>query len=490
MTIVQWVNLEKDEAYAKDSDIGSVDRCGALSLKALFEKDGVPLNFTVRAVPSGGDNVEYNEEEQKRNPNFRMPTEVIGLGSEKEVLLEDSVKLPAAGGNKYKLEAKDANGTTVESVEVEAKRKLYYQVLTMDDANVPAYSLAFLEEHAKKHFIKLQKSGEEGSIPYFKTITEENQLLFAKKVFEAYSIDEPLKKVGVVAVFSDYIADPGVAEINQSYVVGASPLSGQCVPEDQTAVRLIIEPSALIVDCERYLWYGLDDTDDAAKKWMIRVEVTFTDAATDLSETHSIPSDNVSVREDIKGFSHGGHRVIKIARDDNINTLLAKVKGTFTLSLELQVEGSWTNGFSWQPWRDERRLITCARRVRWEDMEDHTNKYTWVHEVGHRFGMVAYGDREEIPHFEKLPDASPDFYSDATGVNYAGHRGPHCGKGAVYDSDDDSWSGKPECVMFGADGVGNYVVGPDGVEEYEESHAPDYYCEDCEPIVRKLDLSK
>lgn len=467
MTIVQWVNLEKDEAYAKDSDIGSVDRCGALSLKALFEKDGVPLNFTVRAVPSGGDNVQYNEEEQKRNPNFRMPTEVIGLGSEKEVLLEDSVKLPAAGGNKYKLEAKDANGTTVESVEVEAKRKLYYQVLTMDDANgsVPAYSLAPMESHAEQHYIKLQKTGAQGKLPYRKTISMHpggNAADFARDVRAAYNIDDLHKKVGFAAVFSDYIAGWADYEVAEVVALGASSAS-------------IVSAKNVTVTSNFDLWYGLDDANDAAQEWLVDAVAEFSDPASGSSQTYFIPRENVSIAGP-KYHSYGGYRKVSIARDEGLNRLLGNTQGTVTFTLELKVVGGWTNGFSWRPWRDELRLITCSKRPAWEDMSNKTKEYTWNHEVGHRFGMVAYGNRSDLPDFGNLPDGPPELYNNADGLNYGGHRGAHCGKGATYDSGTDWWSGQPECVMFGANGIAGH-------------HAPKEYCGDCAPIVRKLDLS-
>ena len=46
MAIVQWVNLEKDDAYASDPDIGNKDRCGALEVKSTFKKPDIPLTYT------------------------------------------------------------------------------------------------------------------------------------------------------------------------------------------------------------------------------------------------------------------------------------------------------------------------------------------------------------------------------------------------------------------------------------------------------------
>ncbi len=468
MAIVQWVNLEKEDVYAQDSDIGSVDRCGPISLKTFFEKEGVPLNFTVRAVPSGDDNVVYSQAEQKRNPNFKMPNEVTGLGSEKEVLLKDAVVLPAAGGNKYKLEAKDANGVTVSSVEVEVKRKLYYQILKMDDTNgsVTAYSLAPMKSHAAQHFITLQEAGTAGKVPYRKTISMHpggNSVDFAREVRAAYNLDGALKKVGFAAVFSDYIAGWDDHEVSEVVVLGA------CSP------GAVVTVTTVTVASNFDLWFGLDDADDAAGKWLTDAVAEFSDPVTGASQTYFIPRANVSVTGSTY-HAHGGYREITITRDAGLDRLLSQPKGLVTFTLELKIVGGWTNGFSWRPWSDDLQLITCSKRPQWEEMASETKEYTWNHEVGHRFGMVAYGNRSDLPSHDGLPDGPPDLYSDATGVNYGGHRGAHCGKGATYDSVRDWWSGRPGCVMFGANGIGRH-------------HAPKEYCGDCSPIVRKLDLS-
>ena len=103
-------------------------------------------------------------------------------------------------------------------------------------------------------------------------------------------------------------------------------------------------------------------------------------------------------------------------------------------------------------------------------MPNDTRRYTWNHEVGHRFGMTADGLRNS-------PDKPATFYSDRIdNKNYGGHRGPHCNIGTVYDEVKDTWSGVPGCVMFGANGIAN-------------NHSPEDYCEPCKKIIKKVDLS-
>ncbi len=465
MALVQWVNLEKKDIYAKDSDIDSKDRCGKLTIKATFDKDKVPLNFKAKVTPVGSKNAVYTADEEKRNPNFKMTRGAVGQSGTKQVEIEESIQLPAAGGNKYKIEAQDANGKVVSSIEVETMRKLYYQEMTMNDSNgsVAATSLSPMESHSLKHFIKLEKVGTAAKIPYKKTITMHtsgNISSFGSDVSAAFNIDADHKKVGIAAVFSDYISSMGPAVFRQTMTIGTA------IPQ------LAISPSDVVVMGTQFLWYGLDDADDLAKVWFRGGQVKHTDPKTGATLSHSITKANVEITG-TKYFTYGGHHQIKIKRDSGLNALLSKTSGTLEFVILVNIASGWTNGFSWNPGGVD--LITTAKRVAWADMPANTTEYTWNHEVGHRFGMVAYGNKKGIAGYQKLPDGPSTLYGENRGVNDKTHAGPHCEKGATYSAVS-GWSGTPACVMFGANGIGS-------------NHAPKEYCSECEPIVRKLDLS-
>lgn len=465
MAIIQWVNLGKDPAYAKDPDIGSVDRCGPLSVTTKFDKNNVPIVFTVKVSPSGGDNVTYTPAElgPGRNINFKLMKGLSDLAHSTEVILDNDIYLPAAGGNKYKVEAKDANGVMVASMEIEARRKLYYQVLTMDDANgtVPTYSLASMETHADKHFISLKKTGADGKITYRKTLAMHaggNLGQFGSDVGGAYNISAPLKKVGIAAVFSDYIASMKSSIFILPVTIGVA-------NSGVTATDVIVVGNA-------FLWHGMDDNEDASKKWLIDAAAEYSDPTTSSFQTYFIPRANINITG-AKYFPHGGYHQIKITRDAGLDALLNKSQGVIKISLEVNIVDGWTNGFSWSPGGSD--LITCAKRTQWQDMPANTQEYTWNHEVGHRFGMVAYGHRAAIGGSNKLPDGPSTLYGENRGVNDKNHQGPHCEKGATFSATT-GWSGTPLCVMFGANGIGT-------------AHSPKEYCAECTKIVRKLDLS-
>lgn len=461
MSKIQWVNLAKEDIFAEDKDVGSKQRCGALDLKITFQKDEVPLAIKVKVTDSSADNVVYTEEELTRNKNFRMTNGLSSFSNTREFTLEESIFLPAAGGNVYKIEAVDENNQIVTSEEIETRRKLFYQLMIMSDTTgqVSNYSLSSMEAHADKYFITLQKKGDLKNIDYFKTIEMQdggNLDQFGQKVDAAFDLHSSLKPLSMPAVFSNYIANKGEAEYFEDYIL------------PNTNNMILLDTNHILIGLPRYLWHGLNVNADAAKSYFISGElIGLTPTIGDL------PRETISLADvDLLGsaaYSYGGYSQLKIARNPKLDAIIKS--GAIRLSVKVNIVQGWTNGFSWS--RSGGKLITTAEKVRWEDMSKQTRTYTWNHEVGHRFGMTAHGKRSN----NTLPDEPSTLYSDSIDkINYGGHRGPHCNNGATYDPATDSWSGVPVCVMFGANGIGS-------------SHSPDDYCSICQPIVRKVDLS-
>lgn len=474
MALTQWVNLPKENIF-KDKDIDSTDRCGTITIEVEVEKADSAIAYKAKIIPSGTDDVTYNSKELSRNTNFKIQKGIGGIVDTKKIRLQN-IRLPAAGGNKYNIEVEDAAGNVVSTpVEVEAKRRLYYQVLTMDDKKgnmVPAYSLANMESHGKKYFIELEKKGTKEKVPYIKTLKtfkythpEYNLNQFATDVVKSYTIDDKYKQLGMAAVFSEYISTFKDDKIIRTVTIGTpNPLC-------------IWGTTAVTVMGDRWLWHGLDDADDAAKKWFISGYVVYTDPAKPaIREEYKIDRANVRITGKPR-FTHGGYHQVKIKIDPALQALLSKKQGQLEFTIDVNIIAGFTNGFSWNPRRGV-NLITCARRTLWTDMPANTREYTWNHEVGHRFGMTAWGNSKygNKALRDKLPDGPPTLYGENRGVNDKTHSGPHCEKGASFDAVKKKWSGTPGCVMFGANGTST-------------AHSPNDYCSECAPIVRKVDLS-
>jgi len=466
----QWVNLPKIDVF-KDSDIDSVDRCGELTIEVEVDKTDSAISYKAKITPVGSDNATYNTAELQRNPKFKLRKGVTGIVDSKKIRVE-GIGLPAAGGNKYKIEVQDAAGNVVSSsVEVETKRKLYYQKISMETGTetVPSYSLSSLETDSLQHHIEIVSKGSEVKIPYYKTVMLQangnNLNTFGASVAGAFNIDNELKKLGIAVVYSEYLAKKGQRDFIG--VIGLGTTGG--------THKARLTRTHLIITGDRYLWHGLNDTEDQNKEFFIDGAVRYTNTADATQNlTYLVRRADVDI-EGAARFSHGGYHEIKIAipAGSTLETMSNKTTGTIEVSLEVNITSGWINGFSWE--YSGAKLITCARRTLWTDMPAQTRDYTWIHEIGHRFGMVASGS-SSFTTDRSLPDAPSTLYGENRGVNDKGHSGPHCEKGATYNATSETWSGSPGCVMFGANGIGS-------------NHAPKEYCSECKPIVRKLDLS-
>lgn len=480
----QWVNLTKHEIFTKDGDGATLDRCGKITVEAMFEKANIPIGYKVKVTPVGGNNATYTKKEMHRNPNFRMTKGRVGASDDKHVLLEDSIQLPAAGGNEYIVEAKDSKGNVVKSpISVIAKRKLYYQVITMDagkgnaETTVNSYSLSAMRDDYKKYHIAIVEKGSPAKISFYKTITESNQVAFAQEVarvakFDANKLsDQDLKRVGFSAVFSNYIADMGNYTFAQTVQIGtATPYCD-------------IHQDYIVLAGDQLLWYGLDDADDQVKKYLRSgLKVKYTDQSGNV-QSILVPESEISIANVPSYFQYGGYIQLQINITPALRALLNNKSGTLDFEIDVNIVSSWTNGFQWRAYGAD--LVTVARRIEFKDMNATTIPYTWNHEVGHRLGMVAYGNKggeakykNNIKFREKkwLPDAPTTLYGENPGVNDQGHQGPHCSNGANFDGNG-TWTDQPLCVMFGANGTSEHM------------HAPKDYCDKCQPIVRKLDLS-
>ena len=189
---------------------------------------------------------------------------------------------------------------------------------------------------------------------------------FGQHVVKAFSLDKELKKVGVAAVFSEYIASMSSALIKEVVTIGI--VNPKCT---WNSVEVLLIGNA-------YLWYGLNDAEDKAKKWLINAGVEYTDPAKGEKKTYKIPRANIDIAG-TKLKTYGGYHKLKIKIDPPLQKLLSKTKGKLNFVANVHVASGWINGFSWNPGGGD--LITCARRIVWEDMPSNTQEYTWNHEV-------------------------------------------------------------------------------------------------------------
>jgi hypothetical protein len=496
MAITQWVNLEKEDAYAADSDIGSKDRCGKLTIKTLYATKNVALAVKYKLSPSGTANLTYNAAERIRNPNFKGTTGLSDTVTEVEVHLNDEFQLPAAGGNKYKVEAKDANNVVVQSTEVQVKRKLYYQFMHMEDAvdvtkKVTPYALTQLETHCTQYEIVLTKAGVDKKIPFHKCINSGaggrfTHVGFAADVASKYDLSVPQKKVGCVTVLSNYIGTFKKIPVSITHVIGG-------VANPRCSVSSGVATLQVLMGLD-FLWHGLDDEDDIAKRWFVRGAVKYTPlppppippatpapAASGTAtvappppspQTVALTAANLEIGG-TKLRTYGGHQMLTLTLGPTLLPLFSHPSGTLEIVLDINQVAGFSGGFSWGG--GGFALTTCCTKAWFEDKLQSKSSVIWNHELGHRMGMVAFGNKTTISGSRKLPDGPPTLYGENRGVNDKGHQGPHCEKGATYTAATNTWTGTPGCVLFGATAIGS-------------TDSPLDYCSECTPIAKKLDL--
>jgi len=456
----QWINLPKSDDYVADS-IKSKERLGYARLRVKFKKASL-AGFRVKVIPLGGaDHEQYSQAERNRNSNFRV--RVSGSASnnaKQEVILTKRVYLNAAGGNKYKIQAQYKKKVVESGLELESRRKLLYQVMSM--RGITAGSTTTMErafwKPDKKFFIEMKKQGPTATVDYIPCLDGTNHDTFIRSSAKGYTLKN-FKPYAFGINFVNYIATPQEIVVDREVDFTVPSKVSKWTPTDQIWTLALPAP----------LWYDLDPADDANRRWFVSCSLWFEpDDAPGTKETIGVAAGDVTPVGPAVG-PYGGHRQVsvRIAMDQVKRNLLTSRKGKFKVQLRVVCVAGFSGGFAY----NVINLIAIATKAWWEDATGDA-EYVLNHEVGHKVGMVADGKG-------RSPDSHGHLYGDQRGVNDQDHQGPHCSKGATWDASKpkgERWSGTPGCVMFGATGIGNVSSPPE-------------FCDACAPIVRKLDLS-
>lgn len=346
----QWVNLPKESKFFEDGIIE--ERCGKVTVEAFFEKKGSPIDFKVKVSPVGGDNAIYTKSERGANPNFTLRKVRSGVSDSKHVLLVDSINLPAAGGNKYSIEAKDAGGNVVKAAfELETRRKLYYQVIKMKNMTVTVGTLtSYLENEywspGKKYYIKLKEIPSKGEMPEHPNFDVPQQGNIPALAKAQYSHTKDRFCFALVLV--DQLARSKRADVSKAVTINTT----------SPTVTISVNP--------HYLWVDLDPVGTPEAVW--NFGGTFIE---NNGTSHTIPVAAITangrrkVNVDTSSLSNGAQGIIKVS---------LKLVDYFRTGLSLA-----------------KNMICVATRASWTQRADNDMKSTLVHEAGHKVGMVPGG---------------------------------------------------------------------------------------------------
>jgi len=461
--LVQWVNLPVDPKFVTENG-DSTKRFGPASFRVNFSgEDLATFRWRLEKDPGDSDFIDYSPAEQGRNGRFA--TMVCGAqtnNSQQEATCNDEIQLPAAGDNVYILKAKRGDEEVKSSNKLTAKRRLYYQLVTMQQVSACGVQdlVDLLWGQSDKFAVQMIEK-DVAEIPLLETIERNaargearSKYGLIREVAREYSLGD-LHPYSLPIVFVRHIAESIVKKIE--FTETLPPLS---LPSGT--------PSPLKIHLKergrtRYLWQELVPEEDAMNgglgNWFRGGSVELVSGESQ-EQPRTIERDQIICWGPDKGPLGGkSHVMIEFDSDFHRRHVGSQVRVTLDLKLVQTFLGGYCPASA--------HMIVMATRSNWKDLlPDDSTAVTaaLIHEMGHKLGMVASGSCLS-------PDRPGGFYP--TG-KYAGctHRGNHCETGATYQSDG-YWSGEPQCVMFGDD------------------RAPKTnFCSDCKPAVRKLDLHR
>lgn len=425
----QWVNLPMGDKWVDGTHAMNKDRLSQQPrIKVRFSQPGTHT-FKLKYIP-GASNVAYSAGEKGRNANFKHEVQEKPYTTDADgtKIIKVDFKISAAGMHKYQVVATDEKGVQVKSFNIETCRLVHYKEIKMLGLTSVASSLSTLETEFTKHGVTLATMGSVNMV-HMPNISDTDQATFIIKAKTAYtSSNAATKSPYVVAIaYTDHLA---VKDSNQS-VVKAGVKVGPSEPDIEIP---IIDAAGK----DKYLWNNIVP----GEKWF--VSASFLKNG-DTAGTHDI----VIAEADCTPVP-GTATVPDMCRKVKVKvTGLAAATGTLTLKVNWvnRMRGGLSVGGN---------LICVCTRAWWRNTSTVDQNQIMIHEMGHKLGMVADGTG-------KLPDKTTTHYTQK------GHLGPHCHEGlpvkASYSSD------KGTCVMFGA------------------TSAITAFCSNCEPAVKKMDLS-
>lgn len=446
MTLKQWVNLTKDDKWL-GGGIDSTQRLGALRVKLTFKNtDLLPVLRRYRVVPLDGC-IEYTKHEKGRHLPFRGKDMEGTFLVNSERTVEREITLPAAGGNLYKIEVEGGGAVNDGAPQIEVRRRLFYKVVTMAGAVPPTWS--DLEDVFKKveskFAIELVRIGNVETIDGQEVVSanDEDRDAFFAKHKDVFDLGEHRSHAFVIICAKKVVRvmTEGFEDARMS--VDLPPRGEPPDPIDSQIGRATSRP----------LRRGFEPDEDEGRTWLgPTVNCKF---VPDHGTTVAVPLPRDSV------YAKGESLHYKIASDQMVVAQTEVTQpGTFVVSGNIQVTRE-TGGFQNSYYR--------AVVVGFAGADPATDFHCLVHEIGHMIGLAANG-----PKVAWQPDKHGEFYEKM------GHTGSHCKTAAEgslsFDAKDETWTGKPGCVMFGSTGTS------------QANMAPDTFCDACAEQVRKVDL--
>ena len=343
----QWVNLEKVDKF-KD-EIETIERLDYLHFECEFKKAKL-ANFKVRIYPQGN-KAKYSKEERK-NVAFKLrkiPSKTNA--SNKKVKLETDAYLPAAGGNKFKVEAKYKKKVIESKKIIETRRKVYYQIIKMSSMNALS-NYSFLDKlwnTSDKLYIETIEINSKGDDTHIGNIDAVDSQVDAMKAAARPEYNNDKHPFCFAILYVDSLAASDVKSRD------TDTMSKGC--------------SSKQVSFPKKLWEGVDSpTGSSNKDWFISAQFMGTTPPSNLPS-----SDGLMVNRTTLSVSSGNIPESK----------------TGVVRVTAKIIDRWRGGLSFSGCN----LVVCATRafVPRQALDPALKEAIILHEVGHKLGMVPDG---------------------------------------------------------------------------------------------------
>lgn len=434
-TVIQYVNLKREERFVDSSDIIHIDRLGQkLRCKVSFNQAGT-FRFKVKLTP-GTDNVTYSANEIGRNPNFQYSVGEIEFTTDsngEKIIEADKLFVSPAGNDTFSISATDEEGNEVTaSANILTKRMIYYIEANMEGISVSDISTVIGEY--EKHGITMKKITSI-AIPHRYNVdgsSEEENEAFTAELQALFSTSAEVQAKSPYCLLFTFTETSAMRE-SQNLI--AFDIEGG----SQHPVRLdAINPQA---NLRSPLWNGINPNED----WFI--ECYFV-------EDGGSYEDKIPINRSKLSVLHFPDAPPEFCPAVNVDiSELPPVTGALVLRADCLL--NMCDGYAMQDYP----FVIIPKKSWWVEKSAEEQNQTLIHEVGHMLHMVTDGKAS-------LPDKTPYHYTNK------GHTGPHCHNGLPDDMENYMGYGKyAKCVMFGS--------------PTKETA----FCPECAIAVRKLDLS-
>ena len=433
----QFVNLPKEQKYV---DGAVIKHIGVLSqklkCKVKFNKSG-SHKFKVKLVQNNNINVVYTNSEKNRNPNFKYQEQELEFttdGNGEKIIESNNLFVSPAGGDKFKLFAKDEAGKVVQSGEIQNERMMYFVEVRMTGLTTCANSLDVFKNEYTKHGITFQGLPRV-SMTYMENIGASDENIFRNNVQTAYNASQGVHRrpYCIAIVYTGHLA---VKDANKTILKRRVSVGGA------TPINIAIQDAS-----KRYaLWNNIVTGED----WF--VECYF----------QSVEGNRIRIPKSRCTPVQAPRYPVGYFNSVNIN-VRGLSAGTGTIVLKVNWVNRMRGGLSFTG----TNIIAICTKAWWQTETTQQQNEVIVHEIGHQFEMVP--NPNSIYHRRKLLDKGICHYE-----NSKGHTGDHCHAGIPagqtrYDSSTDKSLSR--CVMYGA------------------TNGRSDFCSDCAKAIKKMDLS-